>query len=303
MSIISDYIKKSAIASSLFKGQSIFKLKKFYIVDESSTKITALVNASESAKNYTVTVSLRSQNNINTTCSCPYSSAGICKHSIAILLYMDKDTPKQIAPKFNQAKVELPYQDLTLEYVLANSSKAFYDQMGHYYKRSFMNQIITITRKEKNFFECTVSLWSGIGKVKLALNKNVLETSCNCKDTKVALCLHKLLAIQFLTEDFTKPNQLAELMGADEQKQYIAAQYGFGNDIENFDKYFDYALSSLTGDMKAVAKIDGLQPIKANKGLASLFYKNINEATPILQKTESSKDFTHAFFFGEPFEY
>lgn len=309
MSFIAEYLKKNTLTEVKSRGGAILRAKSFYIVDESSTQLKALVNASNGKDTYTVTLSFAGNSDIKTTCTCPYTGTGICKHKVAMLLFFDKSESSATSVKlekpvvYNQKNTHIPYQPLTAEYILANSSPANCRVAHDFYTNYQYIDHIKVTKKEKNHFDCEVNMWSGKALVKLAFHNNYFDASCNCKDTKAALCSHKILVIKILTNNFQRPNALLELPAQKFKKEFLAKSYGLENDIKTFDQYFDTSLDYKTGDLVAVPKISGLQPIQMNGNMNQLFQRNINQSTPILQKTFNTKDFTHAFFFGESHQF
>ena len=307
--LIEDFLYKYTQPEVKSRGKSILNDKAFYIVDESENSLTAIVNASEGKGHYTVTVGLTNNKTIKTSCTCPYIFSGVCKHKVAMLLYLLKSSTRtssqfslNIEKEYNQSDVKLPYASLTSDYALANSLNSIYRTSVDFYNNYQFQRNVKITRKEKFHFECNLILWSGNASVKLELKKNILVTSCTCKDKKSALCVHKLLAIMLLTNFYNKPNELETLPSKEEMAVLLAAKYGFKDDIKGFNKYFIISFDTHLGEMIAVPTVEGLQPVLMKGEMKQLFQKNINTTTPLLTNMGSEKALTKAFFFGEDYD-
>lgn len=113
------------------------------------------MNASNGKDTYTVTLSFAGNGDIKTTCTCPYTGMGICKHKVAMLLFFDKSESSVTNVKlekpvvYNQKDTHISYQPLTLEYILANSSPANYHVAQDFYTNYQSTNHVKVTKKEK----------------------------------------------------------------------------------------------------------------------------------------------------------
>ncbi|HBH22519.1 MAG TPA: hypothetical protein DDY13_03765 [Cytophagales bacterium] len=126
MGFIWDFIAKNSTDASLVRANELLRnsmVREFHFY-ENTGKITAKVLGN---RLYTVEITFSGKKKISTSCDCPYSYKGVCKHIIAVLLKFQEDFGDRKTSDLRQPPVIADFRHLTKDRIKEISSDELND--------------------------------------------------------------------------------------------------------------------------------------------------------------------------------
>ncbi len=266
------------------RGKKIFLLGGVQLlkIDEISCTVSLRVRNDLYHNYYTVSIANFDQDSgISVRCQCPYNMGDICRHEVAALFHLnDLMVSQQLdvsKSNFNQKHTVVRMRQIELKLLRLfageqNFAKAEKISLSIPPKiNSAANEIVNAqyTIDEKDY---TVALQRNDDKT--------YNTSCNCKETKFALCVHKTALFLQLINNYGS-GYFDTIRNWDTQKNKLLQQYGFSLN-DNLDGKFEFVfqegrqiLRVLDGSIKKLNTDFAAQPLK-------------QESTPVVEP-----DFTY----------
>ncbi|OQY04182.1 MAG: hypothetical protein B6I20_03520 [Bacteroidetes bacterium 4572_117] len=222
------------------------------------------------SRRYTVQVKLDAKQNIkSTSCTCPFDWGTICKHSVAALMYIDKNgqniekqtalPKKNISERTKKDEFELKnYKQITEEFIRENTERYIHQHMYYYSGNDTLKE--SVIKKDEIIFFLEISYERYVVKIKHSNNKVFIKSDENSKVKKLkkseAVCLQMIAHSQ-------NPDLLDIIFSdkIDIAKKNILGLYGLETGV-NFEEYFEYLFSEDNGlSLYRLEKAFGLLPI------------------------------------------
>lgn len=191
---------------------------------------------------------------INTSCSCPYSYGGLCKHRVAAILYILDRMPviKQVVYEMENTVVELPeIKDYLLKSMVLDDTWSYKDEIKN----------VEIVSAKEGEAECLVNFNERTYQVHFNRIQNTkqIATSCSCKQSLwVPLCEHKLAALLKLREELG--TRAFEVMrDFTPEKENLLAQYGYSL-TDDLHAKFDFKLDE-NGQLQLIKLDPAIQKV------------------------------------------
>jgi non-specific serine/threonine protein kinase len=283
---LSQFVKRNTESQVLSRGRSIFSSGGYSVVklDYNGNGYAEFkVRSDYSIQSYLVKISDFLTPNITTSCNCPDSYGGLCKHRVAMILYVLDKMPAYVKPTLHEmadSTAVLPaikdnyLEDLvTRETWLARNQPAKTDLLST--RDGFAD--CSVTMKEVEF----------LVQFNRIENSNQIKTACSCKQTLyVPLCEHKLAALFKLRDQFGE--RAFEMMRDwTEDKNALLAEYGYSLE-DNLENKFDFKVDQ-NGILKLVQLDRGIQKIGVHQNWEGLRNQVIPESSAVYQVSDLDK--------------
>jgi hypothetical protein len=170
MKIPIDQFEQYIDESILKRGHSYFTNGYVESVEElSSGNYEAIVSGTE---NYRIAFSIKDRHFLNASCTCPYDYGPVCKHMVAVFLYILQEELGMEAPKTKKPrKKRKTIQDQVSEILLELSSEEItgfvkeQTQMNREFRELFLARFAHLTQKtDKKFYHAQVKRLLGAAK-------------------------------------------------------------------------------------------------------------------------------------------
>jgi non-specific serine/threonine protein kinase len=244
------------------KGARILAAKKLKTVDSDETGCLVRVSSeTDPQRNYTVRI-MEANGMLTASCNCPYyTEHGPCKHisSVVSHLIIEQATQgKSLALSernaFDPSHTSFPYEPITQEFVRKNSTEQYLLDANKVVEKQH-SKALAVKEKWRGHVFCEVqdvdNYWKNF-QVKIELGeKNILFLSCNCKNSKAALCSHKVTALRVLSKDYTIPDFLQKLPLKEHLLDEALKPFGFTSLDPQIEKLFRMEID-LEGDYVAI---------------------------------------------------
>ncbi len=241
-SIIQQYIAENAQGPIKGKGRRIFNAKTYKLASFDIKKGTAtyqISNEQSFRKDHIVTIhSFLDKAGMTSQCSCPYSWVGICKHQVAALLDLEVqlvDVPNLVQePTFNANHTEIKMKSINEQLIRSNLAAEYWPPA----RQLAFNERAAILSESHHTVKASVTFKDEKHEVTIRKNgRDVFETSCNCKEVRNRLCIHK--AIVLLQMKFTKgANAFDLIQDWEAHKNKLLSQYGFSMEDDLEGKFY-----------------------------------------------------------------
>ncbi len=233
----------------------------------------------QGTQQYRVTIQGINSNNIEATCTCPYSWGGICKHTVASLLFIADYKKQAESPQLtsktenkgsdirksseNGLRLELTdYELITQEFVSENVSERINTLLNYYtnfikFNGIEFNKSSIVFNMEKDGVEIKVKIHSEKSKVYISSSENVqigqLSLSAGYCLKMIANSETSDMLGNFFSDNWqNKQKELLKIYGLSEKA--------------DFNEYFNYAFNEYKGlFIKRTKKSIGLVPVFNDK--------------------------------------
>jgi superfamily II DNA or RNA helicase len=277
---LSQFVKKNTQSQVLSRGRSIFSSGGYNVVklDYNGNGYAEFkVRSDYSIQNYVVKINDFLSPNITTSCNCPYDYGGLCKHRVAMILYVLDKMPANVKPKLytmESSVIALPaIKDAYLEDFVTREA---------WIQRGQPSKIDLLSTRD-GFADCVVSLSEQTYSVQFnrVENSSQIATSCSCGQTLYApLCEHKLAALIKLRDQFGE--RAFEMMRDwTEDKNLLLAEYGYSLD-DNLEEKFDFQVDS-RGNLQLKKLDPGIQKVGPYQNWGQLRSKIIPPSSTVYQ--------------------
>lgn len=277
---LSQFVKRNTESLVLSRGRSIYSSGGYTVVklDYNGDGYAEFkVRSDYSIQSYTVKITDFLSPNISTSCNCPSQSSGICKHRVAMILYVLDKMPAYVEPTLYamaDSTVTLPsLRDIYLENVVS------YDIWEARTNPSKTNLLAT----RDGFADCEVHLNGKDFSVQLTKleNSNQIQTVCSCQEELyVPICQHKLIAFLKLREQFG--DRAFEMMRDwTEDKNALLKEYGYSLD-DNLESKFDFKIDQ-SGNLKLLRLDLGIQKVGNYQNWESVRTAVIPDQAPVFE--------------------
>jgi SNF2 family DNA or RNA helicase/uncharacterized Zn finger protein len=205
---IKKYIEKNTTNNSLQRGISLFDDGAVLEIDfTNNNSVIAKVKGSQI---YKVGVSASQSNKIISSCNCPYSYEGLCKHEVAVLFEIEKYINLGKNPKINPENSN----QLVISKARRNSSEPV-EILG--YKNLSLNAVKQILFKSNNnyysydvklknvssdFAEIQIKSWQNKNIIQFNFLENKLYSKCDCNSLVNGLCVHQIITLYEIVKEF-----------------------------------------------------------------------------------------------------
>ena len=283
---LSQFVKRNTESQVLSRGRSIFSSGGYSVVklDYNGDGYAEFkVRSDYSIQSYVVKIKDFLSPNISTSCNCPYDYGGLCKHRVAMILYVLDKMPAYVKPKLHEmaeSVVILPaIKDVYLEDLVTRDTWVGRNQ----------NVKTELLSTKDGFADCSVT----IGEQEFLVQFNRIEnssqinTACSCNQTLyVPLCEHKLAALMKLREQFGE--RAFEMMRDwTVDKNLLLTEYGYSLD-DNLENKFDFKVD-LNGNLKLVKLDQGIQKVGSFQNWESLRTRVIPNASAVYQVADMDR--------------
>lgn len=169
----------------------------------------------------------KEEKNINVRCSCPYNLGDICRHEVASLFQLQDLVEQGIighdAVSYNQQHTVVKMKQIELKTIRMLTGPAALSGAEDFLRTK---RAKIITAKDERV-EAELSVNNETFSVILQKNEERnFDTSCNCKETKHPVCLHKAIVfIQLLNTH--GPLFFDSIRNADKEKAKLLGIYGY----------------------------------------------------------------------------
>lgn len=259
--ILKNYVFTNTTSTIRSRGNSL--TVKTIEFNEDYSSVIAKVKGT---KLYTITFDGLQSDMLMSSCTCPYDYEGLCKHEVAVANEIDRylglekknEKGKKITKYSITGAYELPFKDIkdvSNTVLMNNASKASYRE-GTNWGINIEEVILVEENKVKGIV--TEDYYNDLPKeVDLAIQKDKLSLTCNCKATNQTLCKHQVAILMTLRDEFTS------LFFSEEKKNKLKeeklAEYGFSIKDKNIDEFFSFGFSN-----------EGMQVIPKKEGIVRL---------------------------------
>ena len=292
LSTIHRYINKHAESHIRSRGMAIYSSRNRIIsakVDKERGE-AAYTILGDSGIRYTISIRNFNQENIISSCICPYDWGNICKHEVAALLHLENSLT-------NGASFAVPKKQIVLKrsskepyyiknYQSLSSQEAYSHFSSHQYFQSTVNLLHIHPEERKAEFsvkDIWVSWRSEENTVILLLHPaEGMGLICDCNKKTLRLCQHASAVLKKMAIDNQLNDFLIQLQPDffENKKKEILKEYGLPATIL-FDDYFKIEIALNGTSITPVKKGIGLQRLKQ--------YRKETEAKIISNFTELAK--------------
>jgi len=287
------YIDTYTTEEVKYRGERLYSMgtAEFKVYEENTDTWKFFVKDTQT---FRLTIRGIKNDNIETSCSCPYGWGGVCKHTVAALLFIaDRSSGREMIEKdqeseFSGASIirnstggsnfELTnYELITPDFINDNISARVLNQLSYY--TNFITLIsVDITNNRISFLiendgnEVTVEIFSENGKVYISTTE---YSQSGQLTTSIAYCL-KLIA------NSNTPGMLGDIFSDKliEREKEILSNFGFSQEAD-FETYFYHAF-----DLKHGLTIERTEE---TIGAVPLVNKEIDPYTSFINKTSSDE--------------
>lgn len=212
------------------RGKKIFLSQGIKLVkhDELSNQLLFRVRNDQYYNQYNVTISkYQDEQSISVRCQCPYNLGEICRHEAAALFYLNELIQNQVIGTkqvhFDQSHTVIRMLSIDLKTIRLFTSNRIFEEAEKIAK--YNKAKIKSAASEKVVADCEIE---GV-TYQVILKRNddkTFDTSCNCNETKHALCKHKTaLFLQLLNNH--GENYFDSIRNWDNQKNKLLSLYGY----------------------------------------------------------------------------
>jgi SNF2 family DNA or RNA helicase len=243
-------------------------------------------------KPYLIRIEINQNTEIKANCSCPYDYDGICKHSIAALIYLDKNIAN--------GTILMPFDILNpTNSITKNSMKANQIKLNNgiieideikklIHPSSYYSSGYEINFIDKKSFQSNGKGWSGYNQNFIYDKEtDILTTTCSCTKAE-KLCEHRLEGLIKFVKTF-RDNYFSDGYFESNVAEYLA-KYGLTMK-DDYNQFFDFQLT--TQGIIATSKFTNIAPTTETK-----FYADVEtELFAKLPPKEDSIENTHGIGF------
>lgn len=179
--------------------------------------------------------------NLMVRCTCPYNLSDICRHEAASLFQLQDMVDKNLLGSlltsvYDQKHTVAKMKFIDLRMMRMLSSQSVFNQAEELLRSTKAN----ILKAENERVEATLDYEGEIYKLTIQKNdERNFDTSCNCDDTKHALCIHKTLLFLQLLNAYG-PNYFDSIRNWDKEKNKLLEAYGYSLN-EDLKGKFEFA--------------------------------------------------------------
>ena len=315
---ISYYINYNTDVKVSQKGIRLFNGKKVTFKSNDPQKDIWKFNV-QGGSLYDVTIIGISKEELSASCSCPYDRGGICKHTVASLLYIKEhigngqlkkssplssnaNKPKLPSKRTGEAKkFEIPnYRSINRTFVENNVSFHTLNSLGYSYSSDKVKKVSV--SKNLITFEVNISWRAETVKLEYEDEKVYISTTEEVRKN----FLSKSEALSLLVIADIEPNLLDILFNKKSEKDDKKLLENFGLDKNaNFNDYFEYGFDLEEGMViNRKRKTKGLIPITDDFDLPILnFLAKTSQKDKVLSKLDKPKEKRKLAFVLEPQKY
>lgn len=274
--ILQQYINFKATQHNVTVGKRLFRmeacqLKKIELDGEEEHAAYEVESEFYYNKYYTVTITkFDHEKNLQTECTCDHRSGGICKHTVAALIALDKKLGYEMPPpkRYNQKHTEVFMDGIRENILRHNASKEAWRAARELLTTTTLN----ITKPQDYTATTTVSFQGEAYQVSLRKGRSIkFVTSCTCKETAFKLCVHKLLVFLQLKNEQGR-YAFEFLRNWDKQKNVMLAEYGFSL-ADDLTGKFTFQMNEFKPELKVLdptlIKLDELHKLSDQYRLKS----------------------------------
>lgn len=203
------------------------------------------------------------ENNIKTSCTCPYDFGGMCKHEVAAINFMINEIEvKPIQEDLfgntvanNEKIVQKKYNEIFLEDHLI--SNKLIQALNAESKVKYINEyyIETVEFSTNHIHTKYDSYPVYKQQLKYDPETYILDVTCTCRESKKYYCLHILSALKRLQSDFGENFFSPDFLDA--KKQTFLSEYGLSL-TDDYQKFFDFSFG-IKG-LQVVEKVKNIMP-------------------------------------------
>jgi superfamily II DNA or RNA helicase len=281
---LSQFLRRNSEGQTLSQGRSIFSSGGYSIVKldyNGGGYAEFKVKSDYSVRDYVITIQDFLTPNISTSCTCTHDYGGLCKHRIAMTLYVLDKMPAYVKPTAHEMADTMV--------ILPSLKDAYLEDLVQRENWNNRNQIakVDIVSTRDGFADCKVNIKDNEFSVQFTKipNSNQIQTACTCNQTLyVPLCEHKLIALMKLRDQFGE--RAFEMMRDwTEDKQNLLAEYGY-NLEDNLEGKFDFKIDA-GGALQLIRQDKGIQKVGVYQNWRQLRDKVIPDLLPTYQVTDN----------------
>jgi hypothetical protein len=283
---LSQFVKRNTESQVLSRGRSIFSSGGYSVVklDYNGNGYAEFkVRSDYSIQSYVVKIKDFLTPNISTSCNCPYDYGGLCKHRVAMILYVLDKMPAYVKPTLH----EMADSSAVLPAIKDNYLEDLVTRETWLNRNQPVKTDLLSTRD--GFADCNVRIKDEEFLVQFNRieNSNQIKTACSCNQTLyVPLCEHKLAALMKLRDQFGE--RAFEMMRDwTDEKNALLAEFGYSLD-DNLENKFDFKVD-LNGVLRLVKLDQGIQKIGSYQNWEDLRQQVIPDTSAIYQVNDLDK--------------
>ncbi|MGM0531243.1 MAG: SNF2-related protein [Bacteroidota bacterium] len=185
---------------------------------------------------YVVEIGFSGKNNLQTSCSCPYDHGGICKHTVAVLT--ECKLGNHLNSIYNRKRVDPKHVSVTAASIdQERLERSIPADLENKVNQLAASENIQVTEDKNGIFKANVH--DGETTYSVILNKKKYETtihtSCTCSDTEHIFCVHKLVALLFISRHYGE-HAFESSHSWEKEKAELLEDYGYTPDNYPPDK-------------------------------------------------------------------
>ncbi len=289
--IIRKYVEKNASPNVLLRGKRLFGWQYTAAENIDFEQATAFFRVRSELhrfREYEVYLSGFDTDEIQTSCTCTYDGAGICKHRVAALLETARQLSekKLVYAKYDPADYTLSLPVLSESLISAECGEVDWEIA----QRLVENQQVKILSAIDEKAEIAVKPEKESFNVILErITVRQVHTSCTCHDDRNPLCVHKVAALLKLREQFGE-HAFDEMRDWEKEKNDLLAEYGYSL-ADTIEKKFDFKVVNRQLELivldKSIHKLSRYQDWDVFN--RTLFYQSREFDIPELSKSNALK--------------
>lgn len=283
---LSQFVKRNTESQVLSRGRSIFSSGGYNVVklDYNGNGYAEFkVRSDYSIQSYVVKIKDFLTPNISTSCNCPNEYAGLCKHRVAMILYVLDKMPAYVKPKLYEMADSIAVlpaiKDVYLEDLVTRDT---WIAKGPHLKTELLST-------KDGFADCgvTVNDQEFLVQFNRLENSSQIQTACSCNQTLyVPLCEHKLAALIKLRDQFGE-RAFDMMRDWTDDKNALLAEFGYSVN-DNLENKFDFKVDA-NGTLRLVRLDQGIQKIGQYQDWTSLREKIIPNTGAVYQVNDLDK--------------
>ena len=239
--VLNQYLTLYAKSAEISKAQRIFREETYRMVhfDEQKEFVHYTIEGPYAYDNeYEVKIQNYGDiNELRTSCTCPLGYDGNCQHIIAAILAFDLKVGhkalKRQSITYNQARTQLFMNSLDPLVIQENMLSRDWNNI----QGLKLQDHIKMEYLENEAAWATVTMYGLKNKVRIWKEGKIeWTTSCDCREKKVKVCLHKGMTLIYMLNNYgNQPFRF--ISNWSDYKNELLAEYGFSLDDDINDKF------------------------------------------------------------------
>ena len=269
MHYIDQFLSEQYISQAIrLQAKNIYSEDRYKLLnfDQKTEKALYSVKSDNGSGEYSVEVNFFNSPAIKVKCSC--QSPSFCKHALTVLNDLRMRTDDLPTKRFNQEETYV-----NGDQIISNISAGHYTNAIDLKQANLLyrNHKVIINQAKDGVVNASVSDKDYTYLVVLSENTDRnIKTSCRCKHTDTALCIHKVATFLQLENEYGR-NPFKKIRNYDAEKEAYLQQYGYSLK-DNLEGLFEFTLEN--GNLQLVVLDPTLEktgPYAEWKKKASIF--------------------------------